>query len=141
MKKIILILVAISLIMLSACSMNFIKKRLPAPHQIPGGGILFQFEAPSARIVTLSGSFPDNMWSGTATSSGSFNENIDKMYDDGTHGDRIAEDGIWSILKQLAPGRYEYKYVIDRNTWVKDPNAFEVIDDGYGGSNSVLIIN
>ncbi len=121
--------------------MNFIKKRLPAPHQIPGGGILFQFEAPSARIVTLSGSFPDNMWSGTATSSGSFNENIDKMYDDGTHGDRIAEDGIWSILKQLAPGRYEYKYVIDRNTWVKDPNAFEVIDDGYGGSNSVLIIN
>lgn len=141
MKKMILIVLILFLIILSSCSMNFIKKRLPAPHRIPGGGILFQFEAPSARIVTLSGSFPDNMWSGTASSSGSFNENIDKMYDDGTHGDRIAEDGIWSIVKQLAPGRYEYKFVIDRNTWVKDPNAFEVIDDGYGGSNSVLIIN
>ena len=141
MKKILLIIMLLSFILVCACSLNFIKKRLPAPHQIPGEGVLFQLEAPSARIVTLSGNFPDNMWSGTATASGTFNENIDKMYDDGTHGDRVAEDGIWSIVKQLSPGRYEYKYVLDRNTWVKDPNAFEVTDDGFGGSNSVLIIN
>ena len=47
---------------------------------------------------------------------------------------------IWSIEKNLSPGRYEYKFVVDRNTWVEDPNAIETIDDGYGGKNSVLIV-
>jgi hypothetical protein len=54
--------------------------------------------------------------------------------------DRIAGDGVWSIIKSLAPGRYAYKFVVDRNSWVKDPNALETIDDGYGGDNSVLIV-
>jgi len=140
-KKVIIInlITVFILIIFVGCSLNFIKKRLPAPHNVEGG-ILFQLEAPSARIVTLSGNFPDNLWSGTASSSGTFNENIDKMYDDGTHGDRVAKDGVWSLVKPLEPGRYQYKFVIDRNTWVKDPNAFETTDDGYGGQNSVLIV-
>lgn len=132
--------ILILLLIISACSLNFIKKRLPSPHKI-AGGYLFQLEAPSARTVTLSGSFPDNQWSGTASASGEFNENIDRMYDDGSHGDRVAADGIWSLAKPLAQGRYQYKFVIDRNTWVKDPNAFETVDDGYGGTNSVLIVD
>ena len=28
--------------------------------------------------------------------------------------DKLANDGIWSIIKSLSPGRYEYKFVIDR---------------------------
>ena len=56
------------------------------------------------------------------------------------NGDKISGDGIWSIIKPLASGRYEYKFVIDRNSWVEDPNAIERIDDGYGGKNSVLIV-
>ena len=32
------------------------------------------------------------------------------------------------------------KFVIDRNTWVIDPNAIDTSDDGYGGKNSVLIV-
>jgi len=138
--KFLLISSVLTCFLLSACSLNFVKKRLPAPHKVKGG-ILFQLEAPSARTVTLSGSFPDNQWSGTASASGEFNENIDRMYDDGTHGDKKANDGIWSLVKPLEPGRYQYKFVIDRNTWIKDPNAFETTDDGYGSKNSVLIVD
>jgi len=133
------IFIMLLLIFISACSTNIIKKRLPPPY-VTEKGTIFQFEAPSARQVNLAGSFPDNQWVGTASSSGRFDDAIGKMYDDGTHGDLNAEDGIWTIIKQLPPGRYEYKYVIDRNTWVADPNNVTTTDDGYGGKNSVLIV-
>jgi len=119
--------------------MNFIKKRLAPPHQIKDG-VLFQYEAPSARLVTLAGDFPDNLWGGTASSNHSYDSTIDPMFDDGTHGDRVAGDGIWSLIKVLEPGRYQYKFVVDRNTWVTDPNGLEFTDDGYGGNNSILTV-
>ena len=62
------------------------------------------------------------------------------MNDNGINGDKVAGDGIWSIIKPLTPGRYEYKFVVDRNTWIEDPNALDRVDDGYGGVNSVLIV-
>ena len=117
---------------LNACALNFIEKRLMPPHRIEGG-ILFQYDAPSARQVNLAGNFPDNEWLKHGYS-------IDVMYDNGENGDRIAGDGIWSIMKPLSPGRYEYKFVVDRNSWIQDPNALDVIDDGYGGKNSVVIV-
>ena len=129
-RKIILFLVF--LLAFSGCSFNFIKKRLLPPHEVEGG-ILFQYDAPSARQVNLAGNFPDNEWLKNG-------DRIDLMYDNGENGDRISDDGVWSIIKSLAPGRYEYKFVVDRNSWVKDPNALETIDDGYGGDNSVLIV-
>jgi 1,4-alpha-glucan branching enzyme len=137
MKKNIVIVTLILLV--TACSMNIIKKRLPPPHQVPGG-VVFQHDAASARQVNLAGDFPDNLWVGTASSSGRFDDQVDQMHDDGTHGDEVAGDGIWTLIKVLAPGRYEYKYVIDRNTWVTDPNAVESSDDGYGGKNSIIIV-
>ena len=114
------------------CSFNFVNKRLSAPHKI-NDGILFQYEAPSARLVNLAGNFPDNEWL-------KHGDQIDIMYDNGQNGDKVSEDGIWSIVKNLSAGRYEYKFVIDRNSWVVDPNALETVDDGYGGKNSVLIV-
>ena len=115
-----------------SCSLNFIKKRLSPPHRVERG-ILFQYEAPSARQVNLAGNFPDNEWL-------KYGNQFDVMYDDGKNGDRFAGDGIWSIVKVLSPGRYEYKFVVDRNSWFIDPNALETVDDGYGGKNSVLIV-
>ena len=119
-------------ILFTSCTMNIIKNRLSPPHPI-SNGILFQYETPSARQVNLAGNFPDNEWLRHGIK-------IDIMYDDGTNGDKIASDGIWSIGKELTPGRYEYKFVVDRNSWMEDPNALETIDDGYGGKNSVLIV-
>ena len=115
-----------------SCALNFIKKRLSPPH-IVEGGILFQYDAPSARQVNLAGNFPDNEWL-------KYGNQFDVMRDDGSNGDRVAGDGIWSIVKPLSPGRYEYKFVVDRNSWFIDPNALETVDDGYGGKNSVLIV-
>ena len=131
-KKIILPLGIILILCLSGCSFNFIKKRLSGPHEIDAG-ILFQYEAPSARQVNLAGDFPDNEWL-------KHGDQIDIMRDDGKYGDRVAADGVWSIVKKLSAGRYEYKFVVDRNSWVADPNALETVDDGYGGKNSVLIV-
>ena len=116
----------------TGCSLNFIKKRLSPPHRVEEG-ILFQYDAPSARQVNLAGNFPDNEWL-------KYGNQFDVMRDDGKNGDRVSNDGIWSIVKPLPPGRYEYKYVIDRNSWIEDPNALEMVDDGYGGKNSVLIV-
>ena len=128
-KKIILILIVF---IFSGCSLSFIKKRLSPPYKV-NGGILFQYEAPSARHVNLAGNFPDNEWL-------KHGDKVDVMRDDGENGDKIAKDGIWSIVKVLPPGRYEYKFVVDRNTWIIDPKALESIDDGYGGKNSILIV-
>ena len=128
MRKIILSLLIVGFIF--GCAI--IKKRLPSPYPVVGG-ILFQYEAPSARQVNLAGDFPDNQWMKDG-------DKTDMMYDDGTHGDLVASDGIWSLIKNLSVGRYQYKFVIDRNTWVEDPNTPETTDDGYGGKNSVLIV-
>lgn len=137
MKNIGLLLI---IMILASCSfLSVIKKRLPPPHQVKGG-IVFQYEAPSAKLVTLAGDFPDNLWGGTAGSSKRYDPSTDKLYDDGTHGDNVAKDGIWTLVKKIKPGRYQYKLVIDKNSWVTDPNALETTDDGYGGKNSVLIV-
>tara|TARA_Y100001970_G_scaffold197986_1_gene240875 strand:- start:1132 stop:1530 length:399 start_codon:yes stop_codon:yes gene_type:complete len=119
-------------IFLVGCSLGFIKNRLPAPYKVDNG-YLFQYDAPSARQVNLAGNFPDNEWL-------KHGDQVDIMYDNGKNGDRVSGDGIWSIIKKLSPGRYEYKFVVDRNSWVEDPNSIEKIDDGYGGTNSVLIV-
>ncbi|MEE2858125.1 MAG: glycogen-binding domain-containing protein [Candidatus Neomarinimicrobiota bacterium] len=127
-----IILLLFLVLFLNSCSLHFIKTRLSPPQEVEGG-ILFQYDAPSARQVNLAGNFPDNEWL-------KHGMQVDLMHDDGENGDKIAGDGIWSIKKQLSVGRYEYKFVIDRNSWIEDPNALEVIDDGYGGKNSILIV-
>lgn len=129
MKK--LIIFTLTLVVMG-CSLNFIKRRLAPPHKVQGG-VLFQYEAPAARQVNLAGNFPDNQWLQDGTK-------IDIMYDDGSHGDLVAGDGIWSLLKDITPGRYEYKFVVDRNSWFTDPNGLEMAEDGYGGKNSILTV-
>jgi ABC-type transport system substrate-binding protein len=44
-------------------------------------------------------------------------------------------DGIWSITVKLAPGTYQYKYVVD-GKWTQDANAPGEAADGFGGRNS-----
>ena len=120
------------ILVINSCTFNFIKKRLSPPHKV-ADGILFQYDSPSARQVNLAGNFPDNEWL-------KYGMKIDMMNDEGINGDKVAGDGIWSIVKPLSTGRYEYKFVIDRNSWIEDPNALETNDDGYGGKNSILIV-
>ena len=109
---------------------GIIRNRLQAPHPVDGGGILFQYEAPSARYMNLAGSF--NNWGGTQ-GTGRFDPSIDPMTDEDG-------DGIWTIVVQLKPGRYQYKYVIDRGVrWEMDPNNPDT-DTESGIKNSLLIV-
>ena len=104
---------------------SLIKPRLPAPYRTPQG-VVFQFYAPSARFVNVAGDF--NRWCGTAD--GPFDPRIGKMYDDGTHGDKKAGDGIWTVIIPLEPGVYQYKYVVDGTAWYLDPSNYETIQSG-----------
>ena len=47
-------------------------------------------------------------------------------------------DGIWERTEKLPPGRYQYKFVIDRVNWKEDPNNPDRTNDGFGGFNSML---
>ncbi len=127
-SKSVVALLVLVLVVAGCSSMNFIKRRLPMPTQTPEG-VVFRFVAPSAKVVQLGGNWPENNWLNGQAQSGSFL--IGEMKDpDG--------DGIWERLEKLPPGRYQYKFVIDRVNWKEDPNNPNRIDDGYGGFNSLL---
>ena len=111
--------------------LDFIKRRLPPPYAVEGG-ILFQFEAPSAHRVQLGGNWPENNWLNGQAETGSYL--IGLMSDEDG-------DGIWTLVVNLPPGRYQYKFVIDEAHWKEDPNNPQRVDDGYGGYNSLLIVD
>ena len=46
--------------------------------------------------------------------------------------------GAWTVTIPVAPGRYEYMFVVDGEQWIADPFAVEQNDDGFGSRNAVL---
>lgn len=50
------------------------------------------------------------------------------------------KEGVWKTVLCLAPGKYQYKFVINDTKWIPDPNAKEFVPDGYGGKNSVIVV-
>ena len=49
------------------------------------------------------------------------------------------QEGTWSIEMELEKGKeYRYQFVIDGETWIADPNAYLTVEDGFGGTNSIL---
>ena len=94
---------------------------LKGPVVVPAG-ILFTHESRSATSVAVAGEF--NEWSPTAT----------PMSDDDG-------DGVWTVVMDLEPGRYEYKFVIDEGAvWEPDTGNPDRVDDNHGGENSVLVL-
>ncbi len=83
-------------------------------------GIVFTFEAPGAKRVTIAGEF--NSWSPESTP-------LKKI-----------REGVWQIVLPLKPGRYEYKFVIDGKIWKEDPHSPGYVPDPYGGRNSVITV-
>jgi hypothetical protein len=84
------------------------------------------------REVTLSLDYPG---AGEVGVIGSFNN-----WESGATPMTRTEQGIWTVTVVLAPGRYAYKFIIDRNTKIVDPAAKITEPDGFGGENSVLIV-
>ena len=42
-------------------------------------------------------------------------------------------------LPAFAAGSHQYKFIVDGTTWITDPTNLDVIDDGMGNTNSVLL--
>ncbi|MBX3110780.1 MAG: alpha-glucosidase C-terminal domain-containing protein [Fimbriimonadaceae bacterium] len=54
---------------------------------------------------------------------------------------KVDSDGrTWRLSKVLRPGKYQYKFVLDGDTWTVDPRAKTNVDDGNGNTNSVLLV-
>ena len=83
-------------------------------------------------VVQVAGNWPENDWLNGQAQTGTFL--VGRMDDEDG-------DGIWERREELPPGRYQYKYVIDENNWKEDPNNPQRVDDGFGGSNSLLIVD
>ncbi len=77
----------------------------------------FTLLEPQAKQVCLCGAFND--WSPTATPM------------------KRQADGRWVTTLALAPGRYQYKFVVD-GRWMEDPESAEFLPDGHGALNSVI---
>ncbi len=81
---------------------------------------LFKLRAPAGTMrVNIAGTF--NNWNKDATPM-----------------TREADGITYSIKLALAPGRYLYKFILDGDQWITDPNA-KSEDDGEGNTNSIFL--
>jgi len=78
--------------------------------------VTFQIKNEEAARVAVAGSF--NNW----------DANADSM---------VKENGLWTLTRNLEPGYYYYKFVVD-GIWIPDPTNPERINDGGDGFNSIL---
>jgi 1,4-alpha-glucan branching enzyme len=82
--------------------------------------VLLELVKPDAKSVYVAGSFND--WKPEQTPL------------------KPAGNGRWVGDLPVNPGRHEYLFVVD-GQWVPDPNAKEVVQNPFGGTNSVLIVS
>jgi hypothetical protein len=85
----------------------------------PKAKIRFILVEPKARHVLLSGEFTG--WAAKAVPM------------------KRGSDGHWETTISLAPGRYEYKFIVD-GQWIPDPMAQEVVWNTHGTLNSVIVV-
>ena len=82
--------------------------------------VLFQFAAPKGSRVFVAGSF--NGWS------------------DEEHELKCqAKSGAFQATLALAPGRYEYKFVVN-GSWLADPGCQDWVPNEHGSLNSVIVV-
>jgi len=53
---------------------------------------------------------------------------------------RAGKPGLWEADLRLPPGAYSYNFIVDGDVLVPDPNAPDQAPDGYGGTNSILLV-
>jgi 1,4-alpha-glucan branching enzyme len=82
--------------------------------------VVFVLERPDAHHVYLCGNF--NGWSAT---------NL-PMIPRGA--------GRWEKRLTLAPGRYEYKFLVD-GVWTADPSGVQEVVNAFGSTNSVVEVH
>jgi len=48
--------------------------------------------------------------------------------------------GLWETELRLPPGVYSYNFIVDGELLIPDPNSPNQMPDGYGGTNSILLV-
>ena len=92
-----------------------------SPPRVQNGRLVFVYHDDEARSVSLAGDF--NGWKGAAN----------PLIRDSS--------GLWlAEVKTPAVGRYQYKFIVDGKRWTEDPSNGMKVLDGYGGLNSLLVI-
>ena len=59
---------------------------------------------------------------------------------DGVQLKAAGKPGLWETELRLPPGVYSYNFIVDGELLVPDPNAPNQMPDGYGGTNSILLV-
>lgn len=81
--------------------------------------ITFKLEASEAKEAILAGDF--NSW------------DLEK------HTMKKDNKGRWTKIVTLAPGRYEYKFLVD-GQWQNDPNNDQIVANSFGTLNNILTV-
>jgi serine protease AprX len=93
---------------------------LPISPDVQDHGILFAYYDPTARSVRLTADF--NGWL------------------PGPAFEQIAP-GVWCYTARgVPPGRYRYKFLVDGDHWIDDPENSHKEPDGYGGVSTVVTV-
>jgi len=82
--------------------------------------VIFELAAQPGGTVSIAGSFND------------WNPDAKKLSD-------RKGNGVFSAMMFLAPGRYEYKYVVN-GQWCVDPECTDWVPNSQGSLNSVITI-
>jgi 1,4-alpha-glucan branching enzyme len=94
-------------------------KRLVGEKKGVAKKVRFEFSAPEAREVFLTGEF--NEWDRTANPL------------------KKDKNGMWKLTLPLRPGRYEYRFLTDGN-WENDRSCSGCVPNEFGSLNCVRIV-
>jgi len=81
--------------------------------------VTFRFHAPQAGAVLLAGDFTH--WEAAPVQL------------------KREDNGIWSTTVKLAPGRYEYRLLVD-GQWQNDPQCHELQPNQFGSANCICAV-
>jgi hypothetical protein len=99
---------------------GFYLRGIVGPSEYSMVQVHFTFNAQSAKSVQLIGFYPDGG-------------------EDGITDMKKNKQGVWSASLELKRDSvFIYTFLVDGTMWVPDPSAEEIVDDGFGGTNSLL---
>ena len=54
---------------------------------------------------------------------------------------KLKKDGSFSVILELEKDKeYQFKYMLDKDTWINESEADKLIHNEYGTDNSVIIV-
>lgn len=104
---------------------NTVRERVESPVSVAGGKTTFYYVSDSARSVSVAGEF--NGWEYRPEQPRAIIMKKNSR-------------GVWEATAEIPSGRYQYKIVIDYQTWITDPYNTNTVDDGTGNINSLLVV-